>query len=298
MHIHHLNCGTMQPVGGRLINGKRLPFQAARMVCHCLLIETGQGLVLVDTGVGQRDIAAPKQSLGRGFLLLTRPRLDVAETAASQVTRLGYAVDDVRHIVLTHLDLDHAGGLPDFPKAKVHLHATEYQAAMRPPTRAERLRYRAGQWAHGPDWATYQTTGGDDWFGFEAVRQLRGISADIALIPLPGHTRGHTGVAVRRHGATESATGRPWLLHAGDAYFSPGEIDPVAPRSTPGLSLFQTAMQVDGPARHRNQARLRELARDHGDQIDIISAHAPDELDRCRQNAPPAVGRESHDPAQ
>ncbi|MFD0510570.1 MBL fold metallo-hydrolase [Streptomyces aureus] len=34
------------------------------------------------------------------------------------MTGLGYAVDDVRHIVLTHLDLDHAGGLPDFPRAR------------------------------------------------------------------------------------------------------------------------------------------------------------------------------------
>lgn len=173
MRIHHLNCGTMQPVGGRLVNGNRLPLKTARMICHCVLIETDQGLVLVDTGVGLRDIADPKQSLGREFLFLTRPRLDLAETAARQVTGLGYAVDDVRHIVLTHLDLDHAGGLPDFPRAKVHLHATEHQAAMRGATRAERLRYRAGQWAHGPDWVTYNPTGGDRWFGFEGVRQLQ-----------------------------------------------------------------------------------------------------------------------------
>lgn len=169
MRIHHLNCGTMQPVGGRLINGNRLPFRTARMICHCLLIETDQGLVLVDTGVGLCDIASPGQSLGREFLFLTRPRLDPAETAVRQVTGLGYAVDDVRHIVLTHLDLDHAGGLPDFPKAKVHLHATEHQAAMRAATRAERLRYRAGQWAHGPDWVTYNTSSGDHWFGFEGT---------------------------------------------------------------------------------------------------------------------------------
>ncbi|WP_405753678.1 MBL fold metallo-hydrolase [Streptomyces sp. NBC_00144] len=298
MRIHHLNCGTMQPVGGRLINGNRLPFRTARMICHCLLIETDQGLVLVDTGIGLRDIADPRRSLGREFLFLTRPRLDLAETAVRQVTGLGYSADDVRHIILTHLDLDHAGGLPDFPKAKVHLHATEHRAAMGTTARAERFRYRAGQLAHGPDWVTYDPTGGDRWFGFEAVRQLRGISADIALIPLPGHTRGHAGVAVRRHEGTESATGPQWLLHAGDAYFSPGEIDPLAPRSTPGLALFQTLVQADGPARHRNQARLRELARDHGDQIDIFSAHDPVELDRCRQNEPRTAGHERHDRAQ
>ncbi len=35
--------------------------------------------------------------------------------------RLGYSINDVRHIILTHLDLDHAGGLHDFPNAAVHV---------------------------------------------------------------------------------------------------------------------------------------------------------------------------------
>lgn len=42
-----------------------------------------------------------------------------------QIDGRSYRIEDVRHIVLTHLDLDHAGGLPDFPHAKVHVHATE-----------------------------------------------------------------------------------------------------------------------------------------------------------------------------
>jgi hypothetical protein len=49
---HHLNTGTMCPIGRRLVNGTGGLFQRARMVCHCLLIETGDGLALVDTGIG------------------------------------------------------------------------------------------------------------------------------------------------------------------------------------------------------------------------------------------------------
>jgi len=33
--------------------------------------------------------------------------------------------------VLTHIDFDHAGGLPDFPQAKIHVHANEKNAAQR-----------------------------------------------------------------------------------------------------------------------------------------------------------------------
>jgi len=272
VRVHHLNCGSLRPFGGRLISGTGTPFGTAPLVCHCLLVETDRGLVLVDTGFGLPDVAAPAASLGRHFLLFTRPRLAADETAVRQVARLGYDPRDVRHIVLTHLDPDHAGGLRDFLWAKVHVHATELAAANRPASRGEKLRYRPGQWAHGPDWATYPAGDGERWFGFDAVRQLDGLPAEILLLPLPGHTRGHTGVAVQ--------TGDRWLLHAGDAYFFHAETDPVRPRVPPGLALFQTITQVSGERRRQNQARLRELRAAHADKVAIFSAHDPVELAR------------------
>ena len=39
---------------------------------------------------------------------------------------------DAGTIVLTHLDLDHAGGLADFPQATVHVSATELRALQAP----------------------------------------------------------------------------------------------------------------------------------------------------------------------
>jgi glyoxylase-like metal-dependent hydrolase (beta-lactamase superfamily II) len=294
VRIHHLNCGTLRPFGRRLINGDGLPFQTGRMVCHCLLVETDRGLVLVDTGFGLGDIAnatgrrldagetAKLRRARRNYMrFMTRPRLDPDETAVRQVARLGFSADDVTHIVLTHLDADHAGGLPDFPRAKVHVHETEHRAAMSAPTSLERFRYWAYQWAHGPDWITYGSTDGDRWFGFEAVRELQDLP-DIALVPLPGHTRGHAGVATRIRDA-EAGTGRAeWLLHAGDAYFFYREIDSVAPRSTPGLARFQARFDVDRSARRRNQARLRELAGAHGHEIEMFCSHDPVEFDRYR----------------
>ena len=94
------------------------------MVCHCLLIETDEGLVLVDGGIGTGDIADPAR-LGPSWVREVSPRLDPAETALAQVRALGFRASDVRSLVMTHLDLDHAGSVPDFPHAKVHVHARE-----------------------------------------------------------------------------------------------------------------------------------------------------------------------------
>src|SRR5262249_61645614 len=101
MKVHHLNCGTM-----------RVP--TAPVVSHVLLIETGNGLVLVDSGYGLDDIADPARRIGPVRHLI-RPALDPAETAARQVERLGFRRDDVPHIILTHLDVNHACGLSDSP---------------------------------------------------------------------------------------------------------------------------------------------------------------------------------------
>jgi glyoxylase-like metal-dependent hydrolase (beta-lactamase superfamily II) len=49
---------------------------------------------------------------------------------------------------------------------------------------------------------------GDRWYGFDAI-PLEGFAPEIWLIPLPGHTVGHCGVALR--------TEQGWVLHAGDA---------------------------------------------------------------------------------
>lgn len=270
MRVHHLNCATLRPPSRRLVNGTGGLFDKATMVCHCLLVETDAGLVLIDSGFGTADLAAPVESLGRRFVRGIRPVLDPSETAIAQVRRLGYRPEDVRHIILTHLDLDHAGGISDFPWATVHLHATEHDAGLN-PTRAERFRYRPNHWAHGPQWATYRPTG-EPWFGFESVRDLTGLPPQFLLVPLPGHTRGHTGVAVD--------TGSGWLLHAGDAYFHHRESDPHDPKSTALLSLFQKMMQVDGPARLANQERLRQLRAGHDDQVTVFCAHDAVEFER------------------
>ncbi|HEU4811467.1 MAG TPA: MBL fold metallo-hydrolase [Nocardioides sp.] len=257
--VHHLNCATLRPRGA--LGGRVAP---PAMVAHCLLVERSHGLLLVDTGFGTGDIADPRR-LGRPFVAALRPRLEMAETAQAQVRALGLAVDDVTDVAVTHLDLDHAGGLGDFPRARVHVFGEELDAAQA-PTMRERARYVGAQWAHGPLWVRHDG-GGDDWFGFKAVRA---IADDVLLVPLRGHTRGHCGVAVRRPGGG-------WLLHAGDSYFSSGEKQ-TPPAAPAGLRAFQRLMAVDNLQRLHNQERLRELHAARGPDVTIFSAHDPSEF--------------------
>jgi glyoxylase-like metal-dependent hydrolase (beta-lactamase superfamily II) len=270
MRVHHMNCGTLCP-SARMVQegGSAGLFEAGRVVCHCMLVETNAGLVLVDTGLGLDDVADPSRRLGASFVVIGKPRLDPDECAVRQIERLGFKPSDVRHIVVTHLDYDHAGGLPDFPKAKVHVFAREHEAAMARATYVEQLRYRPVQWAHGVDWELHETAG-DRWLRFESVRAIPGT--EVLLIPMIGHTRGHSAVAV------ETASG--WILYAGDAYYDYREMT-ESPVCSPGFALLQRVAALDNAARIQNQARLRELARDHAGTVKIHCAHSRAEFDRC-----------------
>jgi glyoxylase-like metal-dependent hydrolase (beta-lactamase superfamily II) len=281
MRIHHLNCGTDCPLGGALFDG-RSAGPLGHLVCHCLLIETdAHGLVLVDTGYGLKDVHrphSPPARITRFMRGLLNIRLREEETAIRQIEALGFAAQDVRHIVLTHLDFDHAGGLEDFPHAHIHLLDREFQDATGPRTGfVTRNRYRPAQFDKIGNWQRYGATG-EPWFGFDAVRDLAGLPPEILLVPLPGHTWGHAGVAIHR--------GDTWLLHAGDAYFYRGEMREAQRHCTPGLRAYQTMMEVSREQRFANQARLRNLSISERQRLTMICAHDPVEFDRCREGAP------------
>jgi glyoxylase-like metal-dependent hydrolase (beta-lactamase superfamily II) len=194
------------------------------LVCHCVLIEADDGLVLVDTGFGMRDVLRPYERLSPLFIHLNRIQFDPEHTALGQVERLGFDARDVRHIVLTHLDFDHAGGLEDFPEATVHVMEAEAEAARRREGFIARRRYRPEQWNDVRRWRFYDRDG-SRWHGFEAVRDLEGLPPEILMIPLPGHTEGHAGVAIE--------TTEGWFLNAGDTYFNRHEMDRPERRCPP-----------------------------------------------------------------
>jgi glyoxylase-like metal-dependent hydrolase (beta-lactamase superfamily II) len=273
MRIHHLSCGTLCPVGGSLMSERRCrPFRGA-LACHCLLLETGAGLVLVDTGLGLNDIG--NHRIESFFRFQCKPNISEAQTAVRQIEALGFSKDDVRHIVMTHLDFDHAGGLDDFPNAQVHVHVDEAEAASARRSFIAKGRYRPSQWGSHERWTLYRQ-GGDSWFGFQCVRDV-GIP-DVLLVPLVGHTWGHCGVAVAEPGGG-------WLLHAGDAFFDRREIS-AKPRCKPGLRYYQLQMEVDRKERLRNQRRLRQLVRDHASEVRVLCSHDPVMFEEWARRSP------------
>ena len=170
-----------------------------------LLIEAQQGLVLVDTGLGSEDYHHDSGIL-KVFKVVTRVPLDPEEAVIRQVVRLGYKPEDIRHIVLTHMHFDHCGGLPDFPWARIHVYRREYEAFLDWPRQLADLAYVRRHIVHQPEWIFYADSG-EKWYDFDAMRLP--FEPEMWLVPLPGHTRGLCGVAVK--------TPEGWLFQASDA---------------------------------------------------------------------------------
>jgi len=257
MRVHHLNCGGVRLDGRRSVN-------------HCLLVEAPSGLVLVDSGFGLRDVFAPTTRLSRTYLSVFRPHLRSDTTAVRQVKRLGFDPSDVRHIILSHLDCDRAGGLDDFPAATVHVLRDEVEAASSQASALDRRRYRPEQWSSRLRWRTYGL-GGESFWGFHGVQRLAGLPPEILLVPMPGHTAGHAGVAVRCE--------RGWLLYAGDAFLCHGQLDGAHPSCPPSLRLYQWVMEKHRAVRVDTLHRLRVLAHRNPD-VAIVAAHDPVALAR------------------
>ncbi len=211
----------------------------------CSLLETREGLVLIDTGPGEEDYSHPHWML-RVFQAVTIVRMDPRETALRQVQLLGFRPEDIRHIILTHMHFDHCGGLPDFPWAKVHLHRREYEAFTGRKRRWTDLAYIPRHTAHQPEFAVYDFCG-EKWYDFEAIRLP--FEPEVFLVPLFGHSRGQCGVAVKTSGG--------WFFNAADA-------GAVYNDETPAWLI----KLVLGP----HDARLRQFRLDHP-EVKLINSH-------------------------
>lgn len=262
MKVHHLNCGTLKPPG------------VGTLVCHVLLVESDNGLVLVDAGFGSLDCADPGR-FGHIRRRLIRPAFNPAETALTQIEALGYQRSDVRHIIVTHLDADHIGGIADFPDAQVHVTAAEVFGAMRSDAFSEKIRFRPNQWAHGPNIVEHEVEG-EAWRGFALAKELTEISPGFALVSLPGHTRGHACVAVD--------AGHRWILHSGDAFYHYGTIDGSRPVPTLTAKL-ETMAAYDQKMVLDNHFRLAELYRRGDPDLMIVCSHDRTLFERAKTTA-------------
>lgn len=241
--IHHLNCGTL------------LVPTFPPVVCHCLLLEDHRGLALIDTGIGLRDVQDPVGRLGQELVDKAGFQFDERQTALRQIEQRGFSPTDVHHLILTHADPDHAGGLADFPDARVHISEEEYAHLI-----AGHPRYAGSQFAHGPAWKMYGHQP-RPWFGLEARPLTLAFDAEVLLIPLFGHTAGHCGVAIQQ--------GNRWLLHVGDAYYLRAELE----TDDHPVSLLAARRADSDVHRLESLEHLRRIHRDHANEVDLIGYH-------------------------
>ena len=101
---------------------------------RCLLIEDGNQLILIDTGIGN------KQS--ETFFKHYEPHGE--DTLENSLKKNGFAPEDVTDVILTHLHFDHCGGavirkgeklVPFFPNAKYWTHIDHWKWATEPNQR-------------------------------------------------------------------------------------------------------------------------------------------------------------------
>lgn len=272
--IHHLNCATLCPSTRRLVNGEQGLLSLLKkglLVCHCLLIETDQGLVLVDTGFSLGDIASQNWRHRLSFTAF-QAKLDPAECALSQIRALGFRPQDVTDIILTHLDFDHAGGIKDFPHAKVHVYEKEFVGAALPQSLRQQYRYPADLISSHQNWMPHRFEG-ERWNGFERVNVLSDKQYDILLVPMLGHSIGHCGVAV--------STSDGWLLHCGDAYFHKSEMVTGDAELPPALNAIENMIEYNHEDRIQNRDRLAALSIDPNNDITLFCSHDHDEFQAC-----------------
>lgn len=225
------------------------------VVCHCLLLEDQAGLALVDTGIGLLDVTNPVERLGQELIDLAGFQFHEEDTAVRRIESLGFSPEDVKHIVLTHCDPDHAGGLADFPSAQVYI-AQEELAHLR----SGHWRYVPRQFEHQPQWHPHESVS-RKWYGLDARPVPLGLSSEVLLIPLFGHTLGHCGVAIQQDNR--------WLLHVGDAYYLRAEL---AQDDHPVSALASHRADND-EWRRSSLGELRRLFHDHSDEIDMVGYH-------------------------
>jgi glyoxylase-like metal-dependent hydrolase (beta-lactamase superfamily II) len=250
---HHLNCSMPETKLMELHTLKR------QMCCHCLLLETDSGLALIDTGVSKDFV----QKSFRKYLL--KKSDEPIRTLSSEIRNAGFDPKDVRTIFITHIDHDHVGGLTDFPWANVYIHINEMEFTKKIQSSIKlRLRFQPQIWRSSQIHCLGES--GDQWYGFESVKAPANFSDEILMIPLFGHTPGHSGYAIK------SKDG--WLLHAGDAFYSKDDLAvSIADRSLISEALA-TFLAVDQEKRILNLERLRILSRKYP-QHRVINSHDP-----------------------
>ncbi len=199
--LHALNAGTQQLDGGAMFGvvpkplwQKKIPADDRNRIplaLRPLLVETTDGLVLIDTGVGNKE----DEKFCDIFGIENAGNPTALEDA---IRDAGFRPEDVRLVINTHLHFDHAGGdtlrrgdgriVPAFPGARHVVQKREWDFA-----HLQNERVRASYLLHNVDPVLEAGL-------FEFSEGPLEIVPGIRLLPTPGHTPGHQSVLIESEG--------------------------------------------------------------------------------------------------
>ncbi len=236
---------------------------------NAFVIERADGLVLFDTGQDRASVTDPSY-LPEGLAGLLNRRLarfDIApeQTLTAQLASIGYDIADVHTAVLSHLHVDHIGGLPDLTHADIVTSHAERQTLDRPFAQLNGL-MRDHIMLPGLRWRLVTPQGADDpsLAPFTAAHDLFG-DGSLILLPTPGHTPGSLSLLVRRPGS-------PPLLMVGDLTF---DADLIEHEHVPGIGqhrLLLDSTRKINMLRARYQDLVVLAAHDHGAAASLAAA--------------------------
>jgi glyoxylase-like metal-dependent hydrolase (beta-lactamase superfamily II) len=181
-----------------------------------LLEHPGAGPLLIDTGLHASVAVKPLESFGRvGTLAFRDLQMDPGQALPAQLRERGIEPSQIGTVVMTHLHVDHASGISEFPDATFVVSGAEWEAAT---TQGQLHGYFKRQFDHAFDYRLLDFEDGEaaSFSGFARSFDLFG-DGSVRVVYTPGHTLGHLSVVVR--------TGGGEVLVAGDAIYLRRNLD-------------------------------------------------------------------------
>lgn len=202
--------GTRQPLYWWLLTSRR--WTPPRPI-NVYVIEHANGLILFDTGQDRASVMDrtyfPGGATGYLYRRLARFDVGVDDTLTAQLAGLGYTPADVDTAIVSHLHVDHIGGLRELTGSKLLVSAAEW-AELDKAGPELRGFLRSHIQVAGLTWHRVAPEPTDDpaLAPFTEALDVMG-DGSLTLLPTPGHTAGSMSLLIRR-------PARPPLLLVGD----------------------------------------------------------------------------------